>query len=1028
VNDFTGDYTGSPVAAVNARGEFVIAFTSYPAASEDADVFARVFDASGAPRAGQFPVNTYTSDYQDEATVAMDAQGDFVIAWSSEFQDGSYGGIYTQRYNRLGVPQGGETQVHGATVNGQYSPAIAMKTNGDYVVSWETRTGGASRYDIAARTYSANGVPLSGEFIVNTATANDQYNSAIAIDPDGSFVVAWTSSAASGNSDIFAQRYHESADTSAPVIGGAYLNGEQVRPYSVHEAQAQQIVVTFSEDVSTSGGAGGAGSVTNPANWLLTRDGQNISAAISSISYQFNAAANRYEARLNLSSPLASGNFQLRARSDIRDESGHALDGDVDGLPGGGATLSFSMMPLRSGAELHANVFTAQRQQAPGIATDDEGNFVVVWQSEGQDGSGWGVFARLFSAAGVPMTGDIQVSTYTTGTQSLPAVAMDADGDFVVAWNSQNQTGPLADQGYGVFARRFNATGTPQGGEIHVNTFTTNTQGTPAVAMDQTGNFVVAWHSYATALDPNVVARRFDSSGNPRGGEIPVNTTTADFQNVPSVAMDSDGDFVIAWSSFGQDGSGYGIFARRFTASGVPGNEFPVNQFTSGTQGGSSVAMDADGNFLIAWTSSGQDGDGTGVYSRRFNAGGTPQTGDVRVNTYTTSHQTFASATMNAEGESVISWSSQAQDGSSYGIYAQRYDAAGAPRGGEIPVNVFVTNSQHRSAAAIDPRGNFAIAWDSVQEGVAPGQTAGVYARRMSVDRSPTVGGLLSTPEPAPSGGMLQLTASVLLGDTPVTSVSFYRETNGVPGLQIGFEGDQLVGTDSSPSTAAIVNVSLAGLSNGTYTYYAQATDEVGLTGAPATATSTIVGGPPMVTASQFSFETAPQKLVFTFDQDVAGSLSLDDFAVQKSSGLFVAPSSFSYDPGSKTATLTFSTPLPDDQYVATVLAAGIASAGGTPMAANHELPFFFLAGDANHDARIDVVDLGILATNWQQSGRTFSQGDFNYDGSVNVGDLGILATNWQDQLPVSSSGSRIAPATRTRMVEQLFASMREGA
>jgi hypothetical protein len=54
------------------------------------------------------------------------------------------------------------------------------------------------------------------------------------------------------------------------------------------------------------------------------------------------------------------------------------------------------------------------------------------------------------------------------------------------------------------------------------------------------------------------------------------------------------------------------------------------------------------------------------------------------------------------------------------------------------------------------------------------------------------------------------------------------------------------------------------------------------------------------------------------------------------------------------------------------------------------------LPGDANHDGNVDVADLGILASNWQQSPRTFSQGDFNEDGTVDVADLGILASNWQ--------------------------------
>jgi hypothetical protein len=54
------------------------------------------------------------------------------------------------------------------------------------------------------------------------------------------------------------------------------------------------------------------------------------------------------------------------------------------------------------------------------------------------------------------------------------------------------------------------------------------------------------------------------------------------------------------------------------------------------------------------------------------------------------------------------------------------------------------------------------------------------------------------------------------------------------------------------------------------------------------------------------------------------------------------------------------------------------------------------IPGDADHDGDVDVIDLGILATNWQQTPRTFAQGDFDHNGTVDVNDLGILASHWQ--------------------------------
>ncbi len=51
--------------------------------------------------------------------------------------------------------------------------------------------------------------------------------------------------------------------------------------------------------------------------------------------------------------------------------------------------------------------------------------------------------------------------------------------------------------------------------------------------------------------------------------------------------------------------------------------------------------------------------------------------------------------------------------------------------------------------------------------------------------------------------------------------------------------------------------------------------------------------------------------------------------------------------------------------------------------------------GDANLDGKVDISDLGMLATNWQQH-TAWSGGDFNNDGFVDISDLGLVATNWQ--------------------------------
>ena len=150
----------------------------------------------------------------------------------------------------------------------------------------------------------------------------------------------------------------------------------------------------------------------------------------------------------------------------------------------------------------------------------------------------------------------------------------------------------------------------------------------------------------------------YSSSGVPQGGEFRVNTTTAGDQTYPAAAMDTNGNFVITWSSYGQDGSGWGVYAQRYNSSGVAqGSEFQATATTAGDQMYSSIAMDGSGNFTITWQSNGQDGGGWGVYAQQYTAAGAKYGNETRVNTTTAGDQQYASIAMTSTGQAMIVWS-----------------------------------------------------------------------------------------------------------------------------------------------------------------------------------------------------------------------------------------------------------------------------------------------------------------------------------------------------------------------------------
>ena len=172
----------------------------------------------------------------------------------------------------------------------------------------------------------------------------------------------------------------------------------------------------------------------------------------------------------------------------------------------------------------------------------------------------------------------------------------------------------------------------------------------------------------------------------PTGTDTQVNTYTSSDQIYSSVTALNDGGFVVTWSSDGQDGSGYGIYGQRYAADGTPvGSEFRANTSTSSDQIYSSVTALNDGGFVVTWSSFGQDGSGYGIYGQRYAADGTPVGSEFRANTSTSSDQVYSSVTALNDGGFVVTWSSDGQDGSGWGIYGQRYAADGTPGGERVP-------------------------------------------------------------------------------------------------------------------------------------------------------------------------------------------------------------------------------------------------------------------------------------------------------------------------------------------------------
>lgn len=150
---------------------------------------------------------------------------------------------------------------------------------------------------------------------------------------------------------------------------------------------------------------------------------------------------------------------------------------------------------------------------------------------------------------------------------------------------------------------------------------TNNNQSTPVIGHLTNNHFVVIWQGYGQdgsnyGIFGQIFAKDFTRFGN----EFQVNTYSMNAQSSPSVTILRNGNFVVVWTSWYQDGADGGIFGQIFTANGSKvGNEFQVNNYTNFDQRRPSVASLSNGNFIVTWVSDEQDGSWGGIFGQLFN-------------------------------------------------------------------------------------------------------------------------------------------------------------------------------------------------------------------------------------------------------------------------------------------------------------------------------------------------------------------------------------------------------------------------
>lgn len=349
----------------------------------------------------------------------------------------------------------------------------------------------------------------------------------------------------------------------------------------------------------------------------------------------------------------------------------------------------------------------------PATSSLNDGNYVVVWPQYGADGSADGVYARLYNQSGEAVSPELDVNSYTSLTQSLVDVAGTTNGGFVVTWTSERQDGSYD----GVYAQRFDAEGAKVGAEQLINSTTSSYQRRSSVTATSDGGYIVAWESYLQdGSSFGIYARKFDENGNAVTAELPVNSHTDGYQRLARVSELSDGRFVVVWDSDGQDGSNQGIYGQVLASDGSKiGGEFQVHDNVLNSQIEPDIAALNDGGFVVVWQDGSEAfsaGAGHDVAARIYDANGQPVGSSFRVNnTLYDGNQTSPAIEALPDGGFFVVWGSEADNS----VYGQKFDASGNSSGAPITIAETTVTEDWEPQLTVLEDGGVAVTWQFSQ-------------------------------------------------------------------------------------------------------------------------------------------------------------------------------------------------------------------------------------------------------------------------------------------------------------------------
>jgi flagellin len=367
-----------------------------------------------------------------------------------------------------------EFLINDTIIGGQRDPQVTRLDNGNFLVVWQGDT--STIYDVYGKIYSQNGNSIGSEFLINSSTRLRQESPSVTSLSDGGFFVTWSdqSNYAVGR-EIVGQRFDSDGNLSGvEIVINVDPAGDQRLPKVIELTDETLVVSWYFSASETYAAIYDKDGTLKFSDFLLS--GSNNS---TDVGFELTALQNGNFAAVWMSN-RDNDQYEYNIFAQILDKNGNAI-GHEFRVDTNSTFLDFN-------------------KRSPSISTLTDGGFVISYdsdkqfgvnshQSDYQDGSYTGVYAKIYNQDGSLRVSEFQVNTTTENNQQTTRLAGMDDGSFVASWTSYN------GNDFDLYAQQFSSLGEKIGLEFKINSYTNNNQLDVELSSLPGSKFVGVWTS-----------------------------------------------------------------------------------------------------------------------------------------------------------------------------------------------------------------------------------------------------------------------------------------------------------------------------------------------------------------------------------------------------------------------------------------------------------------------------------------------------------------------------------------------------